>query len=137
MEILTIETKGQNDIVEITDKIQDIVSRKGVENGIVNLFVIGSTASITTAEDDKNLYLDIKDVLETIAPYGKKWAHHKTWGDDNGAAHIRATLLGPNLSVPIEKGKLILGTWQKIVLLDFDTRERKREIVVSIIPDNL
>ncbi len=137
MEILTITTRGYTDIVEITDKVQEIVNRKKVKNGVVHLFAIGSTASLTTCEDDENLYQDIKDLLEAIAPYGKNWQHHKTWGDNNGAAHLRATLLGPSLSVPVENGKLILGTWQKIILLDFDTRTREREIAVSITQDNL
>jgi len=133
MKIIEIPTKGFTDIIDITDKVQDAVSKEKIKEGICNLFVIGSTAAITTSEDDGNLYEDIREVLENIAPYRKGWKHHQTWHDDNGAAHIRASIMGPNLTVPIEGGKLILGTWQKIVLIDFDTGARTRKIVISLI----
>lgn len=135
METISIDSNGQTDIVEITGQVQAIITKEKVANGIVNLFVIGSTASLTTCEDDNNLFQDFKELLEDIIPYRKNWRHHKTWGDDNGASHLRASLFGPSLSVPIRCGKLILGTWQKIILLDFDTRPRVREIVVSIIKE--
>lgn len=132
METIEIETKGQTDIVEITARVQEFVNRKKVSSGIVHLFVIGSTASVTTSEDDENLYQDIKELLEEIIPYDKNWKHHQTWGDDNGAAHLRASFFGPGLCVPVKEGKLVLGTWQKIILIDFDTHPRARKIVVSI-----
>jgi secondary thiamine-phosphate synthase enzyme len=132
MENIKLETSGQTDIVEITGRVQEIITRKKVGNGIVHLFVIGSTASLTTCEDDKNLYQDIKELLEDIIPYKKNWRHHQTWNDDNGAAHLRASIIGPSLCVPVKSGKLLLGTWQKIILIDFDTHPRTREIIVSI-----
>lgn len=135
MEMIEIETKGHTDIVEITGKVQEIINRKKVSSGIIHLFVVGSTASVTTSEDDENLYQDLKEVLEEIIPYHKNWKHHQTWGDDNGAAHLRAAFLGPGLCVPVKDGKLLLGTWQKIILIDFDTSSRKRNIAVSITQD--
>ena len=110
------------------------MKREKFENGVVNLFIIGSTASVTTSEADENLYQDLKEVLEKIAPYKKDWRHHQTWGDDNGASHLRASLIGPSLTVPVVNGKLFLGSWQRIVLIDFDTKPRRREIVFTFIP---
>ncbi len=132
METMEVETKGQTDIVEITAGVQEIVNRGKVSSGLVHLFVIGSTASLTTSEDDENLYQDLKELLEEIIPYRKNWKHHQTWGDDNGAAHLRASLIGPSLCVSVKEGKLVLGAWQKIILIDFDTHPRTRKIVVSI-----
>jgi len=133
MKAINVKTKGFTDIVDITSLIQKELEKEKIENGLVHLFVIGSTVSLTTIEDDENLFVDFKDVLEKITPYKRNWQHHKTWGDDNGAAHLRASLFGPSLTIPVINGKLFLGTWQRIVLLDFDTRPREREIIVSFI----
>lgn len=132
---LTFQTNGYTDIVDITDKIQDLINEKNIKSAVVNIFVVGSTAGITAIEADENLCQDFKQVLEEIAPYKKNWKHHQTWGDDNGAAHIRASLVGPSLSLPIIDGKLQCGTWQKIVLIDFDTGPRTRKIIVSIMTE--
>ncbi len=132
MKVLTFPTKGYTDIIDITPQVQKEIDQQGIKEGVIHLFVIGSTASLTTIEADKNLYDDLKEVLEKIAPYKKDWRHHQTWGDDNGASHLRASIFGPDLNVPIAKGELVLGTWQKIVLIDFDTRERVREVVMEI-----
>ncbi len=136
MKTLRIKTKGRTDIIDITDFIQKEVKKENMETGLVFLFVLGSTASLTTMETDENLYQDLKEVLEKIIPYRKDYRHHLTWGDDNGASHLRATLFGPSLTIPIKNGRLYLGTWQRIVLIDFDTREREREIVISFIKEN-
>jgi len=133
MKNLQIQTKGSTDIIDITKKVQDLVDKEKFTSGLVHLFVIGSTASLTTSEDDPNLYQDLKEILEKLAPYKKDYHHHQTWGDDNGAAHLRASLLGPDLTVSVTNGKLFLGTWQKIILIDFDTKTRTREILVSFI----
>lgn len=130
--ILKIAAKGCSGIVNITSKVQKIVDKEGVRNGIVNLFVVGSTGSVTTCEDDPNIYKDIREVLEEIAPYDKDWRHHQTWGDKNGASHIRATMFGPSLTIPIVDGKLVLGTWQQIILINFDTKDRERKVAVTI-----
>ena len=104
-----------------------------MENGLAHLFVIGSTAAITTIEYEKGLLKDIRNILEKIAPEEIDYEHNKAWGDDNGYAHIRASLIKPDLSIPIENGELILGTWQQIVLIDFDNRPRTRKIILKII----
>lgn len=130
---LTISTQGNTDIIDITEKVIETIEKGKVSEGIVNIFVKGSTAAITTIESDKNLYDDLREVLEKIIPQDKDWRHHKTWGDNNGAAHLRAALIGPSLSVPIVDGQLVLGTWQRIVLLDFDTVPRNREIIINIL----
>jgi secondary thiamine-phosphate synthase enzyme len=133
MKLIHISTRGHTDIIDITSKVQQIIDDKNFRNGVVHLFVIGSTASLSTCENDENVFEDLREILNQIAPYDKNWKHHKTWEDDNGAAHIRATILGPSLSIPVEGGKLVLGTWQHIILLDFDTKPRKRDIVVNLL----
>ncbi|PIR08529.1 secondary thiamine-phosphate synthase enzyme [Candidatus Gottesmanbacteria bacterium CG11_big_fil_rev_8_21_14_0_20_37_11] len=137
MKILEFHTKGHTDIIDITAEVQDILDKENVRNGVVHLFVIGSTAALTTCESDERVYDDIKEVLEKIAPYKKNWKHHQTWGDDNGASHIRASLFGPSLTIPVSEGKLVLGTWQKIILLDFDTSSRMRKVVLSFLKTDM
>ncbi|MCK4335722.1 MAG: secondary thiamine-phosphate synthase enzyme YjbQ [Candidatus Aenigmarchaeota archaeon] len=130
-----IETRAGTDVVDITSKMSEILAKSKIDSGIACIFVPGSTASISTLEYEQNLVKDIKRALEKIAPEKGEYEHHKTWGDDNGSAHVRACLLKPGLSVPFENRKLMLGTWQQLALLDFDTRDRKREIIVQIIGD--
>lgn len=136
MRKIAVKTKGLTDIVEITEKVQAILDEQNEKQGIVNIFGIGSTVGVTTIEADPNLYKDLSEALEQFSPVKKKWRHNETWaeGDDNGASHIRSSIFGTSLTVPFENKQLILGTWQKIVLIDFDTRPRSREIVVTIIP---
>lgn len=136
MEVLYFKTKGYSDIIDITQEIQKLIDKKKFNQGVVHLFILGSTASLTTIEADENLYHDLKEILDKIIPYQRNYHHHKTWGDDNGASHLRASLFGPSLSVPVKSGKLFLGTWQRIVLIDFDTREREREVIVSLIKED-
>lgn len=133
MKTFQVKTNGWTDIIDVTAKIQQEIKKEKFVNGLVNLFIIGSTASLTTIEGDENLFEDLKEVLEKIAPYKKDWRHHKTWGDDNGAGHLRASLIGPEITIPVINGKLFLGTWQRIVLVDFDTKPRQREIIISFI----
>ncbi len=123
-----VETRGRTDIVDITARVAEAV--RGTGTAVV--FVGGSTAGITTVEFEPGLVRDLKEAWERVAPEGKDYHHHATWGDDNGSAHVRAALLGPSLSVPFVEGRLLLGTWQQIVLVDFDTRARSREIVVQV-----
>lgn len=131
MRVIGVKTKGFTDIIDITSSVQKEVKKEKIKEGIVFLFVLGSTASLTTIEDDENLYRDLKEMLEKIAPYQKDYYHHQTWGDDNGASHLRASLFNPSLAIPIKNKKLYLGTWQRVVLIDFDTREREREIIIE------
>lgn len=130
---ITLPTKGRNDIVDITDLVQEEVRRAGVSDGAVVLFCVGSTAGLTTVEFEPGLVRDLKELFETLAPYGRDYSHHATWNDDNGASHLRASLLGPSLTVPVSQGRLVLGTWQQIVLIDFDTRPRQRTVAVQIL----
>jgi secondary thiamine-phosphate synthase enzyme len=130
---IRVSTQGRTDIVDITNKIAEILHKSKIANGIACVFVVGSTASISTLEYEPNLIKDIKRTLEKLAPENAKYDHHETWGDDNGSAHVRATLMKPSITVPFENKRLLLGTWQQIALLDFDTRPREREVVVQII----
>jgi secondary thiamine-phosphate synthase enzyme len=120
-------------VIDITDKVVEIVSQLKIKDGLALIFVVGSTAGLTTIEYEPNLVKDLKDFFEKILPEKAHYAHDSTWGDANGYAHIRASLLKPSLSVPVENGQLVLGTWQQIVLVDFDNRPRERKIVVKIV----
>jgi len=131
---IKIKTKGNCDVVDITSQVAEAVSQSGIDDGIVTLFNIGSTAGITTTEYEPGLVnYDISAAFEKIAPENARYEHEETWHDDNGHAHIRASLLGPSLSVPVVDGRLTLGTWQQIILIDFDTRPRTRTVVVQIV----
>lgn len=128
-----IKTRGHYDFVDLTDQVVKIVSQGNIKDGAVLIFVPGSTAAITTVEFEKGVLDDIKDVLERMAPEDYDYKHHQKWGDYNGAAHIKSALIGPDLLVPIVKGKLQLGSWQQIVLIDFDERARTREVIIQTI----
>ncbi len=130
---VSFPSKKELDIINITERVQEEVSRSGLKKGIVNVFAAGSTASVSTIEFEPNLIKDFKDAMERLVPSGIEYQHHKTWGDNNGKSHVRAALMGPGTSVPFEDKKLILGTWQQLVLLDFDVPERTREVVLTII----
>jgi len=130
---LSISTEGENDIRDITGMVERELKGSGLRNGVVVIFVPGSTASVSTMEYEPGLKKDIPASLERIAPYHADYEHHKTWGDYNGSAHVRASLIGPGLVVPFVDGRLVLGTWQQIALLDFDTRPRKRRLVLQIL----
>ncbi|MBT3784886.1 YjbQ family protein [bacterium] len=129
---IKIPTEGFSDTRDITSKIQNLVTESQMKEGFVNLFVIGSTASISTIEYEPNLLKDIKERLEGLAPISENYHHHKTWGDDNGFSHVRATIMGPGISAPFSKGKLVLGNWQQIVVIDHDSQPRERRIFIQI-----
>src|SRR6516162_513629 len=118
-EALRLRTKGHSDVIDVTEKVAAILSRSGVSDGIITLFVIGSTAALTTIEFEPGLVHDIKVAFERVAPEKGHYEHHERWGDDNGNSHVRASILGPSLTLPFNGGKLCLGTWQQIVLIDF------------------
>lgn len=129
-----VETQGNTDVVDITPLLVEKLNLADVTNGIATLFVIGSTAGITTVEYEPGLANhDLKAFYERVAPEDGVYKHEETWNDDNGHSHIRASLLGPSLTVPIRDRQPMLGTWQQIVLIDFDTRPRRRSIVVQLI----
>ena len=130
-----IETKGRTDILDITPQVERAVSKSGISSGIVVVFVPGSTAGLTTIEYEPGAISDLKDAIARIAPEGMAYAHDARWGDGNGFSHVRAALLGPSLALPLREGALVTGTWQQIVLVDFDNRPRSRRVEVQIVGD--
>jgi secondary thiamine-phosphate synthase enzyme len=132
-ESIVISTSGFTDIKDITQEIKRKVREANLKEGIVTVFVPGSTGALTTIEFEPNLCKDLKEILEKLIPSSISYHHEKTWGDDNGSSHLRASLIGPSLTVPISNGNLTLGTWQQIVFIDFDTQPRRREIILKII----
>jgi secondary thiamine-phosphate synthase enzyme len=128
-----IPTRGQGDAHDITDLVSAAVADSNCEAGLATVFVVGSTAAVTTIEFEPGAIADLNGLLEEISPRAADYRHHLRWGDDNGSSHVRAALLGPSLTVPFANRKLILGTWQQIMLLELDMRPRKREIVVQVV----
>ena len=138
--MLTIRTKkiiensaGFCDVIDITSKVKEQISRENMRSGLASLFVNGSTAALTTIEYEPGLIQDLKEFVEKYIPSDRGYHHDERWNDDNGFSHLRASLFGPSLAIPIENGRLGLGTWQQVVLLDFDNRPRTREIIVQMI----
>jgi len=129
---ISLSTKGFTDVIDITDKVEKILNKSGIQNGLLTVFCSGSTGSITTIEYESGVINDLKKAIEKIVPSNMPYEHDKRWGDGNGFSHVRAALMKPSLTVPIVKGKLTLGTWQQIVFMDFDNRGRDREIVVQV-----
>jgi secondary thiamine-phosphate synthase enzyme len=130
---LQVATKGQGDAYDITEQVAAAVAACSERTGVVTVFVVGSTAGITTIEFEPGAVADLNGLFERLAPRDGEYRHHLRWGDGNGSSHVRAALLGPSLTVPFVDGALTLGTWQQIMLLEFDTRPRKREVVVQIL----
>lgn len=130
---IRFSTNGHTDIVDISPMVQEEVSASGLRDGNVALFVVGSTAGITTLEYEPGLVnKDFPALFEQIAPYQYPYGHHETWNDDNGASHLRASLVGSSLNVPFRDRRIIQGTWQQIVVMDFDTRPRDRNVVAHV-----
>ncbi len=129
---INIETKGLSDIKDITGEVQDAVAQSKIRNGLVNVFAVGSTASITTIEHEPALNEDMRDKLEEFAPHTMHSRHSETWGDDNGFSHIRATFMGPGMTAPVSEGSVVLGTWQQIVVIDHDNRPRTRKVFIQV-----
>jgi len=127
---LLVETTAETDIIDITLKLEPIAAQ--ARSGALLLFVPGSTAALTTIEYESGAVADLRAALERLAPRDMPYAHDSRWGDGNGYAHVRAALLGPSLSIPLEDGRLLLGMWQQVVVCDFDNRPRTREIVVQL-----
>jgi len=133
-EKLQIDSRGNNDVINITDSVAAAVKKSDVKNGVIVVFVVGSTAGITTTEYEPGLVnFDLEAAFEKIAPKNAMYEHEQTWHDDNGHAHVRASLLGPSITVPVIDGQLSLGTWQQIILIDFDTRPRKRTVICQML----
>jgi secondary thiamine-phosphate synthase enzyme len=131
---IEFSTKGNTQLVDITDKVQQILNLGDLAEGNITLFAIGSTTGLSTVEYEPGLVNhDVAEMYDKIAPYGVSYHHNQTWGDDNGAAHLRSTLTGSSLVIPFIHQKLILGTWQQIIFIDFDTRARSRKVIVQIL----
>jgi secondary thiamine-phosphate synthase enzyme len=129
---IKIRTSGFSDICDITDQVENAVQESGIREGIVNIHIIGSTASVSTIEYEPALVQDMKDKLEQFAPHDMPTRHGDTWGDDNGFSHIRATMMGPGITVPVTGSEVLLGTWQQIIVIDHDNRPRDRRIFVQV-----
>ena len=129
----TVTTRGQGDAHDISDLVSAAVAETESAAGIATVFVVGSTAAVTTIEFEPGAVSDLNRLFEGIAPRDADYRHHLRWGDDNGSSHVRAALLGPSFTVPLVDGSLTLGTWQQIMLLEFDTRDRHRDVVVQVV----
>lgn len=130
---LTISTRGTNDFIDITGELKRILAESSFTDGQLTVFIAGSTAAITTFEYEPGLIQDLRDVYHRLAPSDRSYHHDETWGDANGFSHVRAALQGPMLIIPFEHGQLMLGTWQQVVVVEFDTRPRTRELVIQLI----
>jgi len=129
---LYLKTTSKTDIIDLTPRVREEITKSSILNGVISLFVPGSTAALTTIEYESGAINDLRKAIEKIAPQEQFYEHNERWGDGNGYSHVRAAILGPSLSVPIADQGLALGTWQQIVLLDFDNRPRKRRIIMQI-----
>ncbi len=131
----SVESHGNNHTIDITSEVARAVAGTEIDSGIATVFVTGSTAGITTIEFEPGAVYDLDAAFERLFPRNLTYRHHERWGDDNGHSHIRASMLGPSLTVPFQNGQLTLGTWQQIILVDCDTRPRTRNYVVQILGD--
>jgi len=129
---ISLDTNGNGDIIDITSRVVKQVAEAGVTSGTVTVFITGSTAGITTMEYEPGLVADFREVWERVAPRNIAYGHNQRWGDGNGYSHVRASLLGASLVIPFSGKKLELGTWQQIVVVDFDNRPRSRQVVVQV-----
>ncbi|MCD4702567.1 MAG: secondary thiamine-phosphate synthase enzyme YjbQ [Candidatus Aegiribacteria sp.] len=129
---ITVSTTGFSDIVNISVEVQSAVSASGITDGLVAVTVIGSTASVTTIEYEPALVEDMKEWLEKIIPRTIRSRHSETWGDDNGFSHMRASLMGPGITLPVVNGRVLTGTWQQIVVVDHDNRPRQRDVRIQV-----
>lgn len=128
----SIQTKGYSDVKDITGEVRHIIEDSGISDGIVTVHAVGSTASISTTEFEPALNADIRDQLEKFIPSSLQTRHSQTWGDDNGFSHLRATFMGPSMTVPVSGGIPVLGTWQQIIVIDHDNRPRSRRVFVQV-----
>lgn len=133
IKILHVDLGAHGDMKDITDEVRKFVKESGKKDGAVLVFTKGSTGAVTTIEYEPGLKKDFPRVMDKIAPYNDYYEHHKTWGDDNGSSHVKASIIGPSIVVPFKDGELLLGTWQQIVIINFDTRPRRREVILQIL----
>ncbi|MGE0268464.1 MAG: secondary thiamine-phosphate synthase enzyme YjbQ [Candidatus Omnitrophota bacterium] len=129
---LNLKTKGNVDVIDITPEVSEVLNGLDLNDGLVNISVIGSTGAVTTIEYEPGLKKDIKEILDQLIPEGN-YHHDQAWGDGNGHSHLRASLIGPSLTIPFNNRKMVLGTWQQIVFIDLDNRPRQRQIVLQFL----
>ena len=129
---VSLQTKGECDIVDITPQVQQQLSETGIKDGTVTVFITGSTAGVTTIENEPGLIVDFKAMWERVIPKNIEYRHDRAWGEGNGYSHVRASLLGASLVVPFHNKRLALGTWQQIVVVDFDNRPRSRQVLLQV-----
>ena len=129
-------TTGFCDIIDITPKLREQIQKENIHKGLLTAFVSGSTAAVTTIEHESGLIQDLKEFVERLIPSDRRYHHDDRWGDDNGFSHLRASLFGPSVAIPVENGQACLGTWQQVILIDFDNRSRTREIIVQLIGES-
>jgi len=132
-ERLEIKSKKENEVIDITSKVSQIIQKCGIEDGIVTIFVSGSTGALTTIEFEPGLIKDFPEMLSRIAPSDIEYGHEEMWHDGNGRSHVKASLVGPSLTIPFTSSQLLLGTWQQIVFLELDIRPRERTLILQII----
>jgi len=130
---IKFRSKGETDIIDITSEIGQAVAQTTYKDGVVTVFVPGSTGGLTTIEYESGVVSDLKDAFERVAPRHEDYAHNARWGDGNGFSHVRASFLGPSISIPFSNGHLMLGTWQQVVFIDFDNKSRSRELIAQVI----
>jgi secondary thiamine-phosphate synthase enzyme len=129
---LKVSTHGNGEIHDLTEGVSRSLEKAGITDGVVTVFIPGSTAAVTTVEYEPGLLKDLPDAMERFAPRDMRYAHDETWHDGNGYAHVRASTIGPSLTVPVKAGKMVLGTWQQIILIDFDNRSRERRVTITV-----
>jgi secondary thiamine-phosphate synthase enzyme len=133
---LVVETEGHGQVVDLSRELERWLAALGAREGLVNVFVPGSTAAVTTIEYEDGALRDLDEALESIAPSNREYHHDRRWGDGNGFSHLRAAMLGPSLTVPVSAGSSVRGTWQQVVVVDCDNRARKRRVVLSFIGES-
>lgn len=133
--VIRLSTRGHTDIVDITSQVEEVVSSSGVTRGVVTVSIAGSTGSLTTMEFEPGLVTDLRRLLDELVPADRPYAHDAAWGDANGFSHLRASLLGPSVTLPVLGGRVRRGTWQQIVFIDFDRRARQRSLDVVVLGD--
>lgn len=130
--MLSFPTTARTDLIDITREVSRRIRESGIAEGSVLVFVPGSTAALTTIEYESGVVEDLREAIERLVPEGAHYRHDARWGDGNGYSHVRAALLGPSLTIPVIEGRPVLGTWQQVILCDFDNRPRKRQVVVQV-----
>ncbi len=133
MKRIELPPTTENDVIDVTPMVQDLIDQENFRNGAVLIFVPGSTGGLTTLEFEPGLQKDIPLAMERLFPKGIRYHHHDTWNDGNGHSHVRATFIGPSLTVPVDDGKLVTGTWQQLVFLEFDNKPRDRWLAVQFL----